>query len=636
MRLIALAIGLLLTLSSAVLAEERITQFVSEVTVNADASLSVRETIVVNAEGVEIRRGILRDFPTTYQDRLGQRIKVGFDVLGVKRDGKPEPFALESLSNGTRIRIGDKDVFLDDGLHRYEITYRTTRQIGYFEDFDELYWNVTGNGWTFPIDKARVLIRLPNGANIRQHTEYTGRQGSTENDSRVIRAEGQIFDAETTRRLSPNEGFTVAVAWQKGLVAPPTDSQKWAWWMSDNAGYAALGLGLLLSFLYFLFAWSKVGRDPEKGTIVPLFSPPKGLGPAGVRYVTRYGFDDKGFAAALVGLAVKGGLKIADDDDTFTITKLASPQGAAFTASEKARYSALPAGSTELRQSNHRMVGNARQSLGRALKEEYDGTVFLRNLGWFAAGLAISVICLIMGALLMPGPEGVAGLFGMLWLGGWWGGIVAVGWASLKGVIASRGLWQKISSLFGLVFLVPFVGAGVVAPAMMLFQGEFSPALYVLLGTAAVLGLINVIFYQLLRAPTEMGQKLLDQIEGFRLYLSTAEEERLKVLHPPEKTPELFERYLPYALALDCENEWNAKFAAVLAAAAAAGAAAAPAWYSGRHWGTGMGGGFTDSLGRGLAASAAAASTAPPGRSSGSGGGGSSGGGGGGGGGSGW
>ena len=156
-----------------------------------------------------------------------------------------------------------------------------------------------------------------------------------------------------------------------------------------------------------------------------------------------------------------------------------------------------------------------------------------------------------------------------------------------------------------------------------------------LVGTGVVLGLLNVIFYQLLRAPTEMGQKLLDQIEGFRLYLSTAEEERLKVLHPPEKTPELFERYLPYALALDCENEWNAKFAAVLAAAAAAGAAG-PAWYSGRQWNAGRSGGFTESLGRSLAASAAAASTAPGSSSSGSGGGGSSGGGGGGGGGSGW
>ena len=110
--------------------------------------------------------------------------------------------------------------------------------------------------------------------------------------------------------------------------------------------------------------------------------------------------------------------------------------------------------------------------------------------------------------------------------------------------------------------------------------------------------------------------------------------ERLKVLHPPEKTPELFERYLPYALALDCENEWNAKFATVLAAAAMAGAAA-PAWYSGRNWDSRNMGSFTDSLGSSLASSVRSASTAP-GSSSGSFGGGSSGGGGGGGGGSGW
>ena len=237
---------------------------------------------------------------------------------------------------------------------------------------------------------------------------------------------------------------------------------------------------------------------------------------------------------------------------------------------------------------------------------------------------------LLAGAFLLQEGEGMAGLLAVGWTGVWWGAILAAGWASLKGFRGARGLWRKISSLFGLVFLIPFIGGGLIGPGLILAQGGFSPALTVLIGTAIALGLLNVIFYQLLRAPTEMGQKLLDQIDGFRLYLSTAEEERLKVLHPPEKTPELFERYLPYALALDCENEWNAKFAAVLAAAAAAGAAA-PLWYSGSHWG----GGFTDSLGRGLASSAAASSTAP-GRSSGSGGGGFSGGGGGGGGGGGW
>ena len=150
---------------------------------------------------------------------------------------------------------------------------------------------------------------------------------------------------------------------------------------------------------------------------------------------------------------------------------------------------------------------------------------------------------------------------------------------------------------------------------------------------------MNIVFYNLLSAPTVSGRQVLDQLEGFRMYMKTAEEERLKVLNPPEKTPELFERYLPYALALDCENEWNAKFTAVLAAAALAGATA-PVWYSGSNWNSGNMGGFTDSLGSSLATSAASASTGPgiklKFRRWLLGGGGSSGGGGGGGGGGGW
>jgi len=380
-----------------------------------------------------------------------------------------------------------------------------------------------------------------------------------------------------------------------------------------------------------------VGRDPRKGTIIPLFTPPKNMGPACVRYVTNYGPDDKAFAAALVGLGVKGRVKIADDDDDgFSITRLAEPSGAKpLTTSERVLYQALPSGTTELKQANHVRVGAAKRALENALKQEYEGSVFLRNFGWFAGGLAISILFLVAGALLLPGDEGIAGLFAVGWTALWWGGILGAGWASLKGFRAARGLWRTISSLFGLVFLIPFVGAGLIGPGLILFQGGFSPALTVLVGAAILFGLLNVIFYQLLRAPTEMGQKLLDQIEGFRLYLSTAEEERLKVLHPPEKTPELFERYLPYALALDCENEWNAKFAAVLAAAAAAGAVG-PSWYAGRSWNDfGRGGGFGNRLDRSLATSAAAAPSAP-GRSSGMGGGGFSGGGGGGGGGRGW
>jgi hypothetical protein len=68
-------------------------------------------------------------------------------------------------------------VFLERGTHVYEITYRTTRQLGFFDDFDELYWNATGNGWTFAIDRAAAIVHLPQGAAIKQHAASYGPAG---------------------------------------------------------------------------------------------------------------------------------------------------------------------------------------------------------------------------------------------------------------------------------------------------------------------------------------------------------------------------------------------------------------------------------------------------------------------------
>ncbi|MGQ0483918.1 MAG: DUF2207 domain-containing protein [Hyphomicrobiales bacterium] len=632
MRALLLGIGFLVALAVAALAEERILRFVSDVTVNTDVSLTVRETIEVVAEGDEIKRGILRDFPTVYRDRRGTRVVVGFEVRSVKRDGRAEPYAVEAISNGKRIRIGNADVFLSRGPHAYEIVYRTTRQLGFFEDFDELYWNATGNGWTFAIDKAVAIVHLPPGAEIKQHAAYTGPQGASGSDYRVVTAEGSEYRAETTARLAPNEGFTVAVAWQKGIVTAPSEAKRQSRFVSDNAGMLALILSILAVVGYYLYAWSRVGRDPPQGTIIPLFAPPPGLGAAGSRFIWKQKFDSRGFAAALVGLAVKGRVKIIDDGG-FAIEKIPD-RGPALTRAESAFYGGLPGGITELMQSSHLKIQAMRAVLEKALKDEYEGSVFLRNIGWFWAGAWISAAGLLIAALFLPPEDSVPGLFAAAWSAIWWGVILAVAGGAIKGLFTARGVLRKLGSLMAMFFFIPFMIAGVALPATILFGGGGSSGLYMLIATAALLGIVNLVFFHLLRAPTVPGRKLLDQIEGFRMYMTTAEEERLKILHPPEKTPELFERYLPYALALDCENEWNAKFAAVLAAAAAAGATA-PLWYSGSNWDAGRTGSFTDSLGSSLASSAASAATAP-GSSSGSGGGGFSGGGGGGGGGSGW
>ncbi len=382
MRRFFVSVLFFLCLLQPVWAEEVIKNFISDVTVNKDGSLDVRETIVVRAEGRDIRRGILRDFPTTYTDKNDVQVRVGFDVLDVQRDGRDETYSVENISNGRRIKIGNADVFLRNGEHTYKISYRTTRQIGFFQNFDELYWNVTGNGWTFPIEKASTIIRLPEGAAVGQHSVYTGFQGQNGTDADVVSASGNRFEAQTTRRLRANEGFTVAVAWPKGVVAAPTAAEKQRDWIRDNIGYFGLALTLLLVPLYYFFAWLRVGRDPPKGTIVPLFHPPEGMGPSGMRYIYKAGYDDKAFAAGLVGLAVKGRMAISSDGDDYSITKKSDAE-AALTRGEAALLQATPNGTLDLQQTNHSRVITMRHALQSALDDEYDGVMYLKNFKWF-------------------------------------------------------------------------------------------------------------------------------------------------------------------------------------------------------------------------------------------------------------
>jgi uncharacterized membrane protein len=162
----------------------------------------------------------------------------------------------------------------------------------------------------------------------------------------------------------------------------------------------------------------------------------------------------------------------------------------------------------------------------------------------------------------------------------------------------------------------------------------FAGSNFLMILEAMAMAVINIVFFKLLKAHTRQGRRLTDKIEGFRMYLSTAEKDRMNFVNPPERTPQLFERYLPYALALDVQQQWAEQFTSVLSAAQKDGTYFYPMWYRGTRWNPYNMGGFADSLGSSFA-SAVSSSSSPPGSSSGFGGG-SSGGGGGGGGGGGW
>jgi uncharacterized membrane protein YgcG len=611
---------------------ERILNFKSFITVNLDASMTVIEDITVRSTRHEIKRGIIRDFPTTYRNRWGNTVRVNFEVTEVLRDDQPEPYHIQRVSNGVKIYLGQKDVFLKPGVYNYTIRYQVDRELGFFKDFDELYWNVTGNGWTFPIDRAEAVIELPAGAKILRYAAYTGYQGERGRDFTAQPGDHDIV-FQTTRGLAPKEGLTVAVAWPKGVVPEPTRQEQMGFFIRDNVAVLIGFIWLAVLLGFYLWAWSQVGRDPAKGTIIPLFTPPAGFSPAGVRFVSRMGFDDKAFAAAVVDMAVKGGVRIQEEDGAYTlIHRDAAPQ--TLSRGEQLVTAQLfpGSGSIKLENANHTRIKAAIEALKKNLQAELEKIYFVTNSGYLTPGIAITLI----GAafVIFTARDRAAAGFGSLWLIMWTAFCYFLVVNAYRKWQAARGSGFKLGQLLGALgaslFALPFLageifGAGMVAGAVSV------PAVV----TLAVMAFLNALFYHLLKAPTLSGRKIMDQIEGFKLYLSVAEKERLDLLNPPEKTPGLFEKYLPYALALDVENQWSEQFAAVLARAGTGGQPYTPVWYSGSSWDSFHTSRFADSLGSTLA-SAISSSSSPPGSSSGSGGGGFSGGGGGGGGGSGW
>lgn len=611
---------------------ERILSYDSSITVNSDSSLIVTENIKVRSEGINIKTGIYRDFPTSYVDKAGKKYKVGFEVLSVERNGEKQNYQIENLSNGKRVYMRDKGVPIPSGEHTFTLQYKTTKQIGFFEKHDELYWNVTGNGWAFPIDQASATILLPSAVLVSEikTSGFTGYKGADDkNFNSEIGEDGNIV-FHTTKGLAPSEGFTIVVGWPKGLVAPPP---------KDKESYNLiiyLTLGVIITLIYFVLVWIKVGKDPQKGTIIPLYYPPEGFSPAALRYISKMGFDTKAFASSIINMAVSGYLTIKEDSSgllglggkTFSIIRtgkdrsVLSPEEGLI-ADELLSHQ----DNFDFEQTNYSKISSATSSLSLHLSNNYRKKYFNTNYGYFSIGLILSVIGYLSALFSLEEDALAITGFISMWLSIWSIGLSVLLSLLIKSakMAALRSKESLPAALFLAVFSIPFaigelIGLGILAFSSFPFFLSF-----------IILFSLNILFWHLLKAPTPEGRNLLDKIEGFKMYLSYAEKDELNYSAPVDITPETFEKYLPFALAFDVENQWSEKFAAALARSSVE-PDYHPIWYTGTAWSIHDMSGFTSSIGSGFSSAISSSSTAP-GSSSGFSGGSSGGGGGGGGGG---
>ena len=478
-----------------------INHFDSFITVKKDSSVTVRETLTV--EFPKPRHGIYRDIPYRYKDSFGSTMTTPTEILSVHdRTGKDAKHKISRSGNIIRIRIGDPKQYIS-GLQKYEITYRVENAILFFDDHDELYWNVTGNAWNADIRKVTCMISLAGDkTNEYWASCYTGRAGSRESACRQIPGDN-VMEFIAQKGFSPGEGFTVAYGWDKKIVSPPSSLKKFLWKL--NLGQNWVFVLPVLSLTAMIILWMRTGRDPRvRESVTVMYSPPQhnniSLTPAEVGAMVDETLDPRDITATIVGLAVKGYIKIEEtreegiifDTKDYFLRKVKDPDASLHSFEQRLMqdiFGALPG----------KMVS--------ALRNE-----FYKNL-----------------------PSLKSSLYGEL---------IRKGYFSLspdKVRITYTGI--AAAAAFGTALLLSLLLGDTI--------GGFRA-----LSTGILVGATVFSFARVMPAKTRNGSSVYMQILGFQEFMNRAEKDQLIRL----QNENLFSSLFPYALALNVADNWAKAF----------------------------------------------------------------------------
>ncbi len=513
--------ALLLCASAVAQASLRIPEFRSEIELLQSGEIGVVETLAVNF--LTPHHGIERDLLVSSRAPTGENLTVGVKLAGVEVDGAPAPYTTRRAGRDLVIRIGDPDRTIT-GLHTYTIRYTVDHALVFRQAYVDLFWNVTGY-WEVPIDHTTALVRLPQGVDTSQVTtgSYVGyAQSTTRGQPARLDPDGRFrFEAGP---LSPAENLTLNLAVPRaGLgIAPPTAWERTLRFLGANV-YAVLPL---LTLVGMIVLWAKVGKDPTKGTIAPRFDPPTGMdaGEAGVLIDDRVDLRD--LSAMVIDLAVKGYLKIQEvrEEELGVAAKVkdllrrSAPADYEFVKG-KAQDEGLSAAERSLLEAIFDAAHPEKRTLS-SLENE-----FYKSLPAIKSSLYAS---LIKKRYYPHNPERTRRSYA-----GFAGAIVALG-----------------------------IGIGVV------FHSLYLAAAIV------VSGLIVLGFSPIMPRKTKKGVEALRDLLGLAEYIGRAEVKKMEFHDAPEKSPQLFEKLLPYAIALNLTGVWTKQFEGLLEEP--------PAWYVGR------------------------------------------------------
>ena len=519
---------------------------------DAEAIVLERGTTVVT-ERIRARfdgqwNGLYRSIPINYRNDAGLNYKLILDIERVTDDaGAALRYETENVNGHRKIKMWVPGAH--DATRTVVLRYRVANLLRFFDEHDELYWNVTGLDWDVPIRSASARILLPAQASNLRAAAYTGAYGSRADASRLAITGNAIEIAVDSLKF--REGLTVVAGWSPGVIARPSAAAKAA-----HVGRSNIVLLLpLLALLLMWKLWNRYGRDPRRLSIAPAYEPPADMTPAEAGTLTDNNPDPHDITATIVDLAVRGFLTIEERKEEALFGLISDTSYTFRKTRDRKEWAAL--------QKHEQYILAALFADGDTVEDSDLKNKFYKSLN------------LIRESLLDR--------------------------------LVERGYYKKRPDVVKTIWVL----TGIASTVAILFLGFYlndragidSPAPII---AAALTGVIMIGFGLFMPTRTVFGVRTLEHVLGFEDFLNRVESDRFERVI---KTPELFEKYLPYAMALKVDSNWCRAFEGIYSTP--------PSWYQGSHINNFSPVSFNSSLNR-MATSTAAVMASAPRSSSGS------------------
>jgi uncharacterized protein (TIGR04222 family) len=509
-RAFAIALLIFSTVLPAAARELKIKHFDEQIEVRKDGTIDVTEVIQVQFIGSW--KGLYRTIPVKYTTPQGFSFTLFLDPISITDDaGHKLKYDSESEGRYQKFKIYVPDA--DDATRTVIFHYQISDAIRFQKDYDELYWNVTGDEWDAPIDLVTARITLPSDASGVRAIAYTGAFGSNAQNAKAV-ISGDSITIETTEPLAFHEGLTAVIGFDKDLVAPPSALSKLGRFLRSN------GPLVIPIFVFFglLWWWRTHGREPQRNAISVQYDPPDQLTPGECGTLVDNDAGMRDITATLVDLAVKGYLTIEQTEEAHLL-------GLSHTTNYIFHLKKPPAEWTAARPHEQEMLS--------ALFDARATDVRLSDLQNHFYTHLPAIKERIFHALITDGyyfhrPDTTKTTY--------LGTAIALAIATVVGA-------STLSSVLGFSWLTWFT-------------------------TGIISAVIVGIFGFLMSSRTTAGARALEKVLGFEEFLCRVERDQIARL---ETRPELFEKFLPYAMALHVEKKWVQAFAGI--------AIMPPQWY---------------------------------------------------------